>query len=292
MKIDYLEEFLALAETGNYALAAEALFLSASTLSRHIILLEDELGAKLFERSSRSVTLTRTGELLRPYAETIIQARDGFNHSMALEKNDQSRLSIGFSRAAIKYGILEKLLQFQNKHPELQVEFMEASPTHLLQMLRKEECSFSISYKYIFHTNSEYVIRPLFQDTLSVAMHVSHPLAGREFVSLQELKEERFIVHNSGSPTHQRDRELFKGAGIDPNHCIQTESSEFIMQLVAHGFGLSLVGHHRVAGSLPENVALVRLKPEIPQTLVATYRRHKLSEVEKEFLHFLEKVFA
>lgn len=290
MKLEYLEEFLALARTNNYSTAAEDLFISVSTLSRHIILLEDELGVELFNRGARTVTLNRAGELLYPYAETIIRAKENFDVALAAEKNHaQPTLSIGFSRAAIKYGILEKLMRFQENHPDVRFTFAEASPTHLLQMLRRDECNFILSYKYIFHNNSDYSTQPLIRDRLSVAVCKDNPLSRQESLTLQDLKHERLIIHDKSSPTHKRHREMFQDEGMNLNNCIQAESTEFIIDLVAHGLGVSLVGHRRFEGKLPANVVLVPLEPEVPQTLVLTYKRHKLNEVEESFFKYIKE---
>ena len=289
MKLEYLEEFLALAKTNNYSMAAEDLFISVSTLSRHIILLEEELGVELFNRGSRTVTLNRAGELLYPYAETMVNAKEAFGIALAAAQNHaQPALSIGFSRAAIRYGILEKLMQFKEQNQRVDVSFSEASPTQLLQMLRRDECQFVISYKHIFHNNSDYMTSPLIRDTLSVAISRDNPLSGRESLTLQELKNEHFIVHDKSSPTYKRHRELLQEAGMNLNNCTQAESTEFIIDLVSYGLGVSLVAHRRFEGKLPENVALVPLKPDVPQTLVLTYKKHKLNEEEERFLKFIK----
>ena len=73
MELKRLEEFVTLAETGNYLEAADALFLFQSTLSKHIMALEKELGVHLFERTTRKVRLSSDGECLLPYAVKITQ---------------------------------------------------------------------------------------------------------------------------------------------------------------------------------------------------------------------------
>ena len=72
MKIEYLNEFLVLARCLNYVVAADMLFLSQSTLTRHIQALEEFYGVSLFDRSTRKMTLTKEGELLIPYAKAIL----------------------------------------------------------------------------------------------------------------------------------------------------------------------------------------------------------------------------
>ena len=72
MKIEYLNEFLVLARCLNYVVASDMLFLSQSTLTRHIQALEEFYGVLLFDRSTRKMTLTREGKMLIPYAKAIM----------------------------------------------------------------------------------------------------------------------------------------------------------------------------------------------------------------------------
>ena len=71
MQIDYIKEFIILAEIGNFLEAADHLFMSQSTLSRHIKSLEDDLGTPLFDRTTRKVSLNEYGHLFLPYAREI-----------------------------------------------------------------------------------------------------------------------------------------------------------------------------------------------------------------------------
>lgn len=83
IKISSMREFITLAELRNFNLAAERMFLSQPTLSRHIKDLEDELDVQLFERSTRRVELTEGGEYLLPYAKRIVKAEDEYNEGLS-----------------------------------------------------------------------------------------------------------------------------------------------------------------------------------------------------------------
>ena len=78
MKIEYLNEFLMLAKYRNFVIAADMLYLSQSTLTRHIQALEEFYGVALFDRNTRKMEITREGELLIPYAQAITKLYDGY----------------------------------------------------------------------------------------------------------------------------------------------------------------------------------------------------------------------
>ena len=88
MKIQSLREFIALSEVKNFNQAAERVFLSQPTLSRHIKELEDELGVSLFSRSTRHVYLTEFGEFFLPYARLIVKAETEFLAGLAVMKKN------------------------------------------------------------------------------------------------------------------------------------------------------------------------------------------------------------
>lgn len=291
MKFEYLQEFLALAKTQNYSIAAEDLFISASSLSRHILLLEKELGVELFIRYPRTVTLSKYGELFYPYAETLLGTMEDFEKALAEQtKNTFPTLSIGFSRSAINYGIMQKLISFKHSHPSIRFNFSEAAPTQLLQMLRNRECDYIISYRYAFHNNSDYRAYTLIQDRLAVAVSVINPISQKPSLTLPDLKGQSFLVHDQSSPTYSYYRQLLLNAGIDPNTSIQIESTEFIMDLVSYGIGIALVGQKRYENLLPANVTLIPLEPEIPRQLVLTFKNRQLSKAEEYFFQYIQSI--
>lgn len=291
MKFEYLQEFLALARTKNYSIAAEDLFISVSSLSRHIALLENELGVELFIRYPRTVTLSQYGELFYPYAETLLNTMEDFGKVLASETKDASpTLSIGFSRSAIHYGIMQELMAFKHSHPNIHLKFSEAAPTQLLQMLRNGECDYIISYRYVFHNNSDYRAYTLIQDRLAVAVSAGSPLSQKPSLTLSDLKGQPFLVHDQSSPTYAYHRQLLQNAGIDPNTSIQIESTEFIIDLVSYGIGIALVGQKRYENHLPANVILVPLEPEIPRLLVLTSKNSQMSKAGEYFFQYIRSI--
>ena len=102
MEIQYIREFVALTKCGNYMTAAEELYISQSSLSKHIMALEKELGFSLFARTTRKVQLTQHGKLFLPYAQSIIEADAEFRARAAAANSD--------ARESIQLGVLPSFL--------------------------------------------------------------------------------------------------------------------------------------------------------------------------------------
>lgn len=291
MKLEYLHEFLSLSQTKNYSLTAEELFISTSTLSRHIILLEEELGVDLFIRGPRTVVLSKEGELFCSCAEAMIKAKETFDEAILMQRRENTTvISVGFSRPAVNYGVLNHLLSFRQIYENIDVKFCEASPTNLLHMLRKNECDFIITYKYVFHTNSEYMTHTLVNDRLAVAINRNNSLSTRKSLSMLDLRDEKFLIHDKTSPTYTKYLQMFQEAGVGTSNFIKVESAAFIMDLIAIDMGIGLVGQKRYEGHLPENVVLVPFEPETKKTLVMTYKNQPLSPINESFLNYIKSV--
>ncbi len=290
MKLEYLEEFLTLAETGSYGTAAESMFISVSTLSRHIMLLEEELGAELLHRGPRTVSLTKAGSMLIPYAKTITEAKSEYVEKLAAEQGSAKQmLAVGFARSIIQYGLMDKLIQFRDANPDLTVLISEGSPSTRLQMIKNNECDFILGFNYSFFDSPDIQCVPLIRDHFCVAMPSNHPLAGEEAIDLHQVKDENFIFNLKGGPGYKQAMQLFQNAGLKPHVLTHVESSRFIVELVSLGVGLALVEKLRFQNSLPSGVTLVDLKPEEEQIMGIFYKKREFCEAEKRFLDFMKK---
>lgn len=123
MEIGMLKEFLQLAKSLNYTAAADMLFMSRSTLSKHIKQLEEELGVELFERTTKQVKLTRQGEVLRERAYNIMS-----EYETALIELDGSRTVSGSLRVAgcsrfpgINQVVSAEVAHFERDYPDVDI---------------------------------------------------------------------------------------------------------------------------------------------------------------------------
>lgn len=121
MDVDLLKAFSLLAEKGNYRIAAEALFITQSALTKKIQRLEEQTGAVLFERNRRGAELTQVGKTLLPEARRILTAFSGFESlSRTLSQGAAGHLNIGFGISA--YHLAPRLIaEFKQQYPEVHV---------------------------------------------------------------------------------------------------------------------------------------------------------------------------
>lgn len=195
MNINYLNEFLVLARTLNYRAASQKLFISQSSLSRHMEALENELGTKLFNRTTQSVRLTETGELLQVRAGALM---DEYNDILTQIENIESNLT-GHLRIGIPYYSIADYLgtiptDFEERYPDVKVEYIVDTPTgvHTNLVNNKVDVGFLVNYKLVHNNSLEYI--PVYKERLGVVMNTQNPLAKKEYLIFSDLKDERFLL--------------------------------------------------------------------------------------------------
>lgn len=143
MDIKHLAEFVALAETGNYLETADNLFISQSTLSKHIMALEKELGVSLFERTTRKIHLSTEGETFLPYALKIVRLQEeAANVLSAHSKAATNRIALASTSQIVQYSVTEALAQFKRTHLSCQLNILVESHRNLKKLLYQHKADF------------------------------------------------------------------------------------------------------------------------------------------------------
>ena len=112
METNYLREFVVLAQTGNFLEAADQLYSSQSTLSKHLKNLEKELGVALFDRTTRKVKISKYGLMLLPFAKQIVEAQDQYIAALKRSiETEREVLTLGSIHGLAQYKILNDTYQ-------------------------------------------------------------------------------------------------------------------------------------------------------------------------------------
>ncbi|MCD8127287.1 MAG: LysR family transcriptional regulator [Clostridiales bacterium] len=196
MELNYLRDFVVLADTCQFQEAAEQLYISQSSLSKHIKTIEQEFGKKLFDRSTRKVELTRFGRAFLPYAQRIVETQTEYINLLLPELAEKADvISIGISPLISCYSVSDMLAAFTRGDSGYPVHLFEEEDASLLDMLRRGKCSAIISAvnQILKLDYSGLITVPLFDDTLTAVLPEHHPLAGRTSVSVADLSNDNYI---------------------------------------------------------------------------------------------------
>ena len=203
MHIDYLEEFIELARSLNYSKASRKLHMTPSTLSRHIAQLEENIGAPLFKRTTRSVELTEAGQFLCVRIQPIVAAYHAAMGDMARFLNEENVVL----RIAFPYYFADRYLQpeldrFAKEHPDAHISLIPIQPENGEQMLLDDECdvAFDIVYPSVA-PNPNFIGRIVGLERFCVCMPKSHRLARRKQIAPSDLAS-CTIIKSVGYPRY------------------------------------------------------------------------------------------
>jgi DNA-binding transcriptional LysR family regulator len=182
----------------NFSETAEKLFISRPALSKHIITLENELGAELFVRSTHSVYLTDLG---KQFLEDCVQILDRYDYALSRIRGVLSKmgeeLRIGFLDAASRRILVPSVQRFKKSHPDTKLILTAYEPGELHETIRAGAIDIALT---ILLNNSvvsaEWEFLELYTDVLAALVPASSPLASRSSIPFAELLDEDLILPN------------------------------------------------------------------------------------------------
>lgn len=300
MNLQHMREFVVLADTSNYMEAAERLFIGQSTLSKHIMAMEQELGVSLFNRTSRKVSLSRFGRLLLPYAKIIVQAQ--YDYTAELENELESirgRVTIGTVSATAKYGITNVIARFKRENPECTVWVFEEDTEELLSHLKRRKCNLIFTHLPPGEGLEEGIVSlPFREDRLVALLPRSHPLAGQSLLRLEQLQEDTFVVLSENSMVYQLGLDTCHRVGFSPRIAFTCQRVDSALDLVTKGLGVCLMMEYQTVrpedSGFPYEAPFVALPilPEVRLSLHLCYRPEELSPAAKRFLQAAQEEIA
>lgn len=285
MNLQYIEEFIELAELQSYGDVAAKLNISDSSLSRHIKALEEDVGVALFDRTSRSVKLNAYGQVFLPYAREFALLRE----RSLRELEDAKKRSRNTLRVGTHYYIDDLLARFHLHVPDISIPRIGnvSSTGELLDLLRLGMCEIAFVNEPI-DAGDEFVSIPYLTDHYVVILPAAHPFAKRPSLQLHELANEDFISFKTGTPGDARIRRLCHDAGFEPRIVFDGEVASKVAEFVNQGIGLSIVLKKSLQQTAPIGLCLVDIEPRVPVYVSLCYRRHApLSAAAERFIEFV-----
>lgn len=229
-------------ELGSYTKAAEALSVSQPAITMQIKQLESQFDAKLFERGKGRVVLTKEGEIVLKYAQRMIAIENNLLQELKNEKDRIRSLTVGITHTAESSSIIEALARFVSGIDHLSLKILTNTTDHLISMLKNYEIDFAFAEQPVTSPNLCYTT--LGTDKLVLAVAPEHPLAGRESVTIEELKKERLILRLPDSGTRNLFMASLESLSLsirDFNVVIEIDSIATIKDLIRRNFGVSVL---------------------------------------------------
>ncbi|NYI01536.1 LysR family transcriptional regulator [Cupriavidus plantarum] len=243
MDLRQLQQFVVLAETGNFHRAAERLHMAQPPLSISIRKLEAELGTPLFVRTTRGVRLTQAGDAaLNDARRALFHADQARAAAVSAAHGERGALRIGFVGSAT-YALLPKLIPaFRDAHPGIELILHESTSASILDRIERGQLDAGL-VRFPILTSGPFSLLPLESDTFVAAVPADSAFARQAGIALKTLANEPFIMHPSADvPNLQAVAMLLcQQAGFVPRIAQEAVQVQTIVSLVESGLGVALV---------------------------------------------------
>ncbi len=261
LNLHRLRVFHAVARRESYSRAAEDLHISQPAVSKHVLDLEEELGAKLFHRLGRRIVLTEAGRLMADYAQRIFLLADEARRALGeLEGLERGRLTLGASSTPGNYLLPRALAVFRAKYPHLEISLdIMASHDVVDRILRQD-----LDLGFVGATfDAELHVQSYVEDELVLVLRPGHPLATVRTIPREALETETFILRDVASGTRTVADAEIKARGITIRRMLELRSVEAVKQAVAEGLGISFISRYAVALEVRHKVLAVAADPRL-----------------------------
>ncbi|MGX1852794.1 LysR family transcriptional regulator [Streptomyces sp. NBC_01456] len=273
MELHQMRYVVAVAETGGFTRAAERCRVVQSALSHQIARLEKELGARLFDRTSRSVRLTAAGEAFLPVARQTLQSAERARAEVAAATGEvRGRLAVGAISTVGAVDLARELGDFHARYPQVQISLLMDMTEPLVEKVR--EGALDVAFIGMVPTARTTGVREkeLARGELVAVVPPDHPLAGREWTTLARVARENFVDYMAGSAARRQRDDAFRAAGLDSEVAFEVTSVELLAQLVRSGLGIGMVPQPTASGLPGLRTVRVRPAPERTERVVWSAR--------------------
>lgn len=193
MELRHLKYFIMVAKTLNFSEASRRLYVTQGTLSQQIQQLEAEIGARLFERTRQSVTLTEAGEELLPLAQQTVEDSEICSKRIKdLNGALTGTLHIG-STPSFSSLLTETIRNFTKEHPGVRLMIQSETASDLIEMVKEKKFDIALAFRPAV-SHEELECEPLFANQLSAVMRRDHPLSSKSTLSLEDLESQRIVL--------------------------------------------------------------------------------------------------
>jgi DNA-binding transcriptional LysR family regulator len=273
MDIRHLRSFVALAEEGKFTSAARRLNLVQSGLSVAIKEMEEELGARLVNRTTRSVALTRAGELFLEYARSsLAMLNDGIRAVRSQDGVVRGHLHLGILQGLRPYVNLPMVLEtFRQRYPQVEFAVRSLVSGEIPALIRNGNVDLSFIPLVRQETWPGIRIIPFAQDPVVAICSKKHKLARQRSATLETISKENFVDLTAELALRFLVDQIFSIHSLGRNSVYQVNSFETMTEFVAGGLGVSLAPA-ALAGFSPHSKQLHTVLIRMPDQELPKWR--------------------
>jgi LysR family transcriptional regulator, low CO2-responsive transcriptional regulator len=290
MDFDQLETFFEVARHASFSRAAEKRFRTQPAISSQIRGLEEEVGAKLFDRSGGKVSLTAAGKTFLKYVEETLDARKAMLVSIAeMERVPRGEIIVGANEGTCLHILPYVFADFKTQYPDVSVNIKRADYAKILESVIDNSVDFGVVSLPV--TDNRLTVALIHRDELVIIVPPQHALGKMKAASIADLAKFPLVVPKAG---HTRDliEEMFHERRLKPNVSMELDSSELLKRFVAAGVGIGFIPRSHVEEDVRAKAltAIALADAQVRRDLALVFRKDKaLSRAALAFIDIAVK---
>jgi LysR family transcriptional regulator, low CO2-responsive transcriptional regulator len=293
MDFDQLETFIEVARLSSFSRAAEKRFRTQPAISSQIRSLEEEVGAKLLDRSGGKVSVTASGKLFLKFAEELLESRKMMLTAIAeTERVPRGEIVVGANEGTCLHILPEVFAEFKKQYPDVNISINRADYAKILESVIDNSVDFGVVSLPVNDPRLTVVL--IHRDELVIIVPPKHPLAKAKAAAIAETASYPLIVPKGG---HTRDalENLFYERKLKPRYTMELDSSELLKRFVAADAGIGFIARSNVAEDVLAHalVAIPISDATIRRDLALVFRKDKaLSRAALAFIDIAVRIKA
>lgn len=290
MEIRDLHYFIEVANHKNFTKAAASVHLSQTALSKAVKKIETELGVELLDRSMRELKLTDAGQVVYNQALKALSTLDKLPNLLDDLMNLQSgELKLGIPPLIGTLFFPRIAKGFNDLYPNVSLELIEYGAKRIETLVEEDQVDLGIIMLPVNKHEDAFHIYPFIEEQFLLYVHESHPFASRQFVTLEQLKDEKFIMFSEEFTLHHRLIQETLRTGFMPNIAYKTSQWDLIIELIAAKLGIGILPESLSKKVTDPSVTTVPIHDELLrwELAVITRKEKYMSFALRELLAFL-----
>lgn len=287
MDTQSLQAFLAVADNGSFSLAAEQLYLTQPAVSKRIATLEDQIGARLFDRIGRRVGLTEAGRVLLPRAREILVMVDDSRRALANLSGDVGgSLTMATSHHIGLHRLPPILKAYTQSHPEVRMDMRFLDSEQAYQGVLDGELEIAV-VTLAPSPDPQLTVVPIWIDRLRFVCGNEHPLAGHDELPLSALSKYDAVLPGHLTFTRGIVVDTFARDGLKVNVALSTNYLETLKMMVAIGLGWSVLPESLIDDEI--HVLPIEHRPIERPLGYLVHKSRTLSNAARSMLEMLDR---
>jgi DNA-binding transcriptional LysR family regulator len=291
MDFDQLETFLEVARHASFSRAAEKRFRTQPAISSQIRALEEEVGARLFDRSGGKVALTAAGKAFQQYTEQTLEARKGMMVTLAeMERVPRGEIVVGANEGTCLHILPEVFAEFKKLYPNVAVQISRLERAKILESIIDNSVDFGVVSTPV--DDKRLTVVNIHRDELVIIAPPGHPLSGLKQAGIADAARFPLLLPKVGR-TRDALENLFHENRLKPRVSMELDSSELLKRFVAADVGVGFIARSNVLEDVKAGVlaAVTLADASIRRDLALVFRKDKaLSRAALAFIEVAVKL--